>query len=638
MCGISGILYYDQTRTVDSDLIHRMNHIQRHRGPDDAGVWVSGNIGLGQTRLSIIDLSPLGNQPMGNENQRVWITFNGEIYNYLEIREYLLARGHQFRSRTDTEVVLHLWEEKGPRLVEDLRGMFALAIWDADQQVLFLARDRVGKKPLFYAALPDHLIFGSEIKAILQDHDFQAEPDLESIHYYLTYQSVPAPFCAFKGIRKVPPSHYILVRAGDIEVKRYWQLSYLDKFRVDSVAAEKELQAEIIDRLREAVRIRLMSDVPLGAFLSGGIDSSIIVGLMAGLIDQPVKTFSIGFAEGEYNELPYARLVADRYHTDHHEFMVTPDVQALIPELVWHYDEPFADSSAIPTYYVSKLARQFVTVVLTGDGGDENFAGYPRYQNHGEYSLQKEFPGAWQRVFKPDDRYTPFVSGRWRSRIDIRRLLDLNQQRLLYYRRITHFHEGYQPHLYSPEFRQAVSGKYGVDIMLEKYRQALADNFLDATLYTDLHLYLPDTLMTKSDISAMTHSLEARMPFLDHQFLEFVARIPPELKLRGGVEAKYILKKAVESYLPAEIIDRPKMGFAVPLDHWFRAELKEMAYDTLLSAQALQRGYFQPWYIKFMLDRHQEGESWQYLIWNLLMLELWHQVFIDHSLAPPLTT
>jgi asparagine synthase (glutamine-hydrolysing) len=635
MCGIGGIVYVDSDRKVDVHLLEGMNRVQRHRGPDDAGIWTRNNAGLAQNRLSIIDLSPAGNQPMGNENGRIWITFNGEIYNYREIRTDLLAKGHQFRSQTDTEVVLHLWEERGERLVEDLRGMFALAIWDEDQQTLFLARDRFGKKPLFYAALPDRLTFGSEIKAILADQEFKIEPNLEAINYYLIYQSVPAPFCAFKGIQKLAPGHTLVFHSGRIHIQPYWQLSYREPLRIDTPKAEVDLQVELIERLREAVKIRLMSDVPLGAFLSGGIDSSIVVALMAGLIDQPVKTFSIGFTQGEYNELPYARLVADRYRTEHHEFMVTPDILAIIPELVWHYNEPFADSSAIPTYYVAKLARQYVTVVLTGDGGDENFAGYPRYQNKGEYALSAGFPNAWQRIFAPGDRFSPFVSSQRFNWSEIRRLRDLNQQRWLYYRRITHFHEGYQPHLYTPEFRRSVSGIFGVDIMLEKYRQAHVENFLDATLFTDFHLYLPDTLMAKSDIAAMTHSLEARMPFLDHRFVEFAARIPAGLKLKNGNESKYILKKAIEPYLSKELIHRPKMGFAVPLDHWLRAELKEWAYETLLSPRAIQRGYFQTWYVKFMLDRHQEGESWQYLIWNLLMLELWHQMFIDRTLAPP---
>jgi asparagine synthase (glutamine-hydrolysing) len=635
MCGICGILYHDRTRLVSESLIERMNIVLRHRGPDDSGAWVKGNVGLGQARLSIIDLSPLGHQPMCNEDGTVWITFNGEIYNFPELKEDLLRKGHHFRSQTDTETILHLWEELGPACVERLRGMFAIALWDERQQTLFLARDRMGKKPLFYAALPDRFIFGSEIKAILQDEDFEVAPDLEAIHYYLTYQSVPAPYSAFKGVKKLSPAHTLLVKDGKVTIKRYWNLSYRQKRRVVGESGMRDLQEEIIERLREAVRIRLMSDVPLGAFLSGGIDSSIVVALMAGLMDQPVKTFSIGFAEEEYNELPYARMVAERYHTDHHEFIVKPDAQAIFPELVWHYNEPFADSSAIPTYYVSKLARQYVTVVLTGDGGDENFAGYPRYQNLAEYAIKGNYPSWLSRCFNSNPELRLFQRGPRRTLKDMQRLKDLTQDRLLYYQRITHFSEYYQQHLYTPAFFDRLDGKFGVDILLDKYRQSDAAAFLDSTLYVDFNLYLPDTLMTKTDIAGMTHSLEARMPILDHLFMEFVATIPPELKLKDGTISKYILKKAVEPYLPQEVIYRQKMGFGVPTDHWFRNELKEMTYDILLSQRALERGYFNRDYVQSMLDRHQNGENWQYLIWNLLMLEMWHLMFIDQTLAPP---
>jgi asparagine synthase (glutamine-hydrolysing) len=636
MCGIGGILYHDRAQVVSEDLIERMNSVLRHRGPDDFGVWVKGNVGLGQARLSIIDLSPLGHQPMCNEDGTVWITFNGEIYNFPELKEDLLRKGHHFRSQTDTETIVHLWEEEGTRCVEHLRGMFAFALWDERQRCLFLARDRMGKKPLFYAALPDRFIFGSEIKAILQDEDFEVAPDLEAIHYYLTYQSVPAPYSAFKGIKKLPPAHSLLVKDGRETIRRYWDLSYRQKRQVVGEAGLRDLQEEIIERLREAVRIRLMSDVPLGAFLSGGIDSSIVVALMAGLMDQPVKTFSIGFAEEEYNELPYARMVAERYKTDHHEFIVKPDAQAIFPELVWHYNEPFADSSAIPTYYVSKLARQFVTVVLTGDGGDENFAGYPRYQNIGEFGFKSRYPSWLSRFFVDYSKLRQFHRSWCHPRENLRRLKNLTRERLLYYQRITHFSEYFQRDLYTPAFLDMLDGKFGVDIMLDKYCHSDAAAFLDSTLYLDLNLYLPDTLMTKTDIAGMAHSLEARMPLLDHPFMEFVASIPPELKLKDGTISKYIFKKAVEPYLPHEVIYRRKMGFGVPTDHWFRNELKDMAYDTLLSQRALERGYFNRDYVQSMLNRHQSGENWQYLIWNLLMLEMWHLMFIDRTSLIPI--
>ena len=635
MCGIFGCIYKDTSRPVNPELLERMGKVLHHRGPDNVGVLAKGNVGLGHTRLSIIDLSPLGNQPMSNEDGSVWITCNGEIYNFPDIKNYLIGKGHRFRSHADTEVIVHLWEEEGARCVERLRGMFAFAIWDDNSKSLFIARDRVGKKPLFYAMFPDRFLFASEIKAILQDPLVKREPDIEAIHHYLTYQSVPSPFCAFKGIRKLPPAHCLLLKNGSVERVRYWKLSYRDKFRIKTGRDIADLENETIDRLREAVRLRLMSDVPLGAFLSGGVDSSIVTALTAGLIGEPVKTFSIGFEQDEYNELPYARMVAGRYGTEHHEFIVTPDAEGIFPELVWHYDEPFADSSAIPTYYLCKLAKQHVTVILNGDGGDENFAGYPRYTNDGEFSPKRDFASSLKRWLKRQGMWVAFACSGNGLRASVKRLRSLKQRRLLYYYMITHFHEFYKSRLYSENMKKMTDGIFSVDIMLDKYLHSNADDFLDATLGLDFELYLPDTLMTKVDIASMAHSLEARSPFLDHEFMEFAAKIPPDLKLKRGREGKYILKRAVEPYLPHDVIYRNKMGFGVPIDHWFRGELKGMAYDVLLSRRAIERGYFRRDYIEGMLDRHQKGAKWHYHIWNLLMLEFWHLMFIDGVPSPP---
>ena len=635
MCGICGIVYTDPERQVDPGLLERMARVQAHRGPDDQGIWQKNNVGLGHVRLSIIDLSPLGHQPMTNEDNSVWITFNGEIYNFLELRDELQQKGHQFRSRTDTEVIVHLWEEDGVKCVDRLRGMFAFAIWDDREKVLFLARDRMGKKPLFYAMLPDRFLFGSEIKAILQDPDIKPEADLKAIHYYLTYQSVPAPYCAFRGFSKLPAAHCLLVKQGKGSPQRYWKLSYKDKLSVNGARAERDLQEEVIERLREAIRIRLVSDVPLGAFLSGGIDSSMVVALMTGFFDQPVKTFSISFSQDEYNEAAYARMVAERYHTDHHEFQVTPDARAIFPELVWHFDEPFADPAAIPTYYVSKLARQHVTVVLNGDGGDENFAGYPRYIKNGALDGQAGiFPllRGWLGDFFG---WQAFVRQQrlWK---DPEALTSFTPRLFSYYWRITHIHELHQDRLYTADMKAATAAHPAFRLMLEKYRGSDARAFVDALLNLDLELYLPDTLMPKVDIASMAHSLEARAPMLDHHFLEFTAKIPADLKLKNGNQSKYIFKKAAEPFLPGEIIYRPKMGFAVPTDHWFRNELKELVFDTLLSPRALGRGYFRKESVEQILAQHQTPDfNWQYLIWNLLMLELWHQMFIDRTLAPP---
>lgn len=629
MCGVSGIIYKDSGRVVSEDLLRKMNEVVAHRGPDDSGVNVCGNVGLAHVRLSIIDLSQLGHQPMSNEDGTVRITFNGEIYNFPELRKRLETQGHIFRSHTDTETVVHLYEEEGETCVEHLDGMFAFAIWDNRKKILFAARDRMGKKPLFYADLKDRFVFASEIKSMIQDPGFKAEPDLQAIYHYLAYQSVPSPMSAFKGVRKLPPAHSMTYKDGILTVKRYWKLSCAEQFKITNEMQEIDLQHEIIDRLKTSVKQRLMSDVPLGAFLSGGIDSSIVVALMAEIMDRPVKTFSIGFKEEEYNELPYARMVAERYKTEHHEFIVTPDAKDIIPKLVWHYNEPFADSSAIPTYYVSQMARQFVTVVLTGDGGDENFAGYSRYRRspvHEEGVAKSVLRRIYNRVSLKSFMGSGFFK-------DIRRLRNLTPEKLAYYYRITHFHEHYQEKLLTPGFRAGLGGVKSVDYMLGIYAESEAKDFLSATLELDFAHYMPDTLMVKGDIAAMAHSLETRMPMLDHHFIEFAAKIPSALKLKNGTECKYILKKALEPYLPKDIICRKKMGFGVPIDHWFRNELKEMTYDVLLSSAAMNRGYFSRAYIQSVLDKHNQntGESWHYLIWNLLMLELWHLMFVDKT-------
>ncbi len=633
MCGIYGYAYFDSSRKADPEILSEMGTVLQHRGPDNMDMLIRGNIGFGHTRLSIIDLSSQGNQPMTNEDGSIIITYNGEIYNFVELKGELEKKGHIFRSHTDTEVIIHLWEEEGVDCLERFRGMFAFAIWDTNRKILFLARDRLGQKPLFYHIDKDKIVFGSEIKAILKAPDIKREPDMEAIHHYLNYQSVPSPFCAFKGMKKLPPAHFLLLKEGRGEPRRYWKLSYSNKLSVNGEKERISLQEEIIERLKESVKLRLVSDVPLGAFLSGGLDSSIITALMADIMDQPVKTFSIGFTQDEYNETQYARMVAKRYATDHHEFIVTPDARSIFPELVWHYNEPFADSSAIPTYYVSKLAREYVTVVLNGDAGDENFGGYPRYKNVDEFAIRKDFPSFLKRLFTQKKTWPAFCgSGFLKNFV---RLQSLNQERLLYYYRITHFHELYKSRLYTDLMKNLMGGNFSVDLLLERYRQSDAGDFLDSTLDLDFGLYLPDTLMVKIDIASMAHSLEARSPFLDHKFIEFVARIPSSLKLKDGIKSKYILKRAAEPYLPSEVIYREKMGFGVPIDHWFRNELKDMVYDILLSKSAIERGYFKKEYIEDLLNRHQKGENWQYLIWNLLMLELWFLMFIDRSWSEP---
>lgn len=645
MCGICGKINFN-SRPVNEALLKGMTSCLSHRGPDDGGIYLNNrqsaasyelsamsyqpSVGLGHRRLSIIDLSPLAHQPMSNENGSVWIVYNGEIYNFLSLREDLIKKGHIFRSKSDTETIIHLYEEYGVECLKHLRGMFAFAIWDERGKSFFLARDRVGKKPVYYLHSQDTFVFASEIKSILQDESIQKRPDYTAIHHYLTYQAVPSPWTAFEGIKKLPPAHYLILKNGQVEVKRYWKLSYLPKHEMDL----RGYKDEIIERLKEAVRIRLISDVPLGAFLSGGIDSSAVVAMMAGMMAKPVKTFSIGFKEDAYNELKYARMAAEKFKTDHTEFIVEPDAVEMLGKLVWHYNEPFADSSAIPTYYVSKLAREHVTVILNGDGGDENFAGYGRYAaNEFSIMLHRFFPAAAAKALLP--LVMLFPHGRdpknffWKLKRFLQEYAKSPEMRNAHW--LSHFITEMKKWLYTDDFSSKVSSADSFGLLMGKYSDAPADNFLDRTLYADVMMYLPDDLLVKVDVASMANSLEARSPFLDHEFMEFAARIPAELKLKGRT-TKYILKEALKGILPDEILLREKMGFGVPIDRWFRNELKGLAYDTLLSDKAIQRGYFKKEAVKKILDEHTSNKwNWHNHIWNLLMLELWHRMFIDKS-------
>ncbi len=629
MCGIAGKLYFDPARPVEREVLERMNAVQVHRGPDDAGIHCQGPVGLAHRRLSIIDLSPAGHQPMANEDGTIWIVFNGEIYNFQDLRPGLIERGHRFRSRTDTEVILHLYEEHGVGCLPYLRGMFAFAIWDAPRRQLFLARDRLGKKPLCYQWDEDAFRFASEAKAILQDPAVSVRPDPEGISLYLTYGYVPSPISAFQGLCKLPPAHYLICRDGEVEAVRYWRLRRDRKQHRPEVEWCEEIRA----RLEEAVRLRLISDVPLGAFLSGGIDSSAVVAMMSRASSSAIKTFSIGFDQPEYDELTYARRVAERFGTDHHELVVRPDAVAILPKLSWHYDEPFGDSSAVPTYYVAQMTRQYVTVALNGDAGDENFGGYDRYVANLLAASFDGWPGAglFRRGIRWGLRLLP-GSGRrtsllYRGRRFLEGLTEPPERR--YARWICHFYGDRKAELLHPEFRRILGEDDVLEILLAAYRESDAPDFADATLGVDAALYLPDDLLVKVDIASMAHSLEARSPFLDHEFMEFAATIPSDLKVRGR-EKKIILKRALTGLLPDEILHRPKMGFGVPIDHWLRHELKDLAYDTLLSPRAQARGYFRPEAVQRLLDEHTRGTaSWHYLLWTLLMLEIWHRTFVD---------
>ncbi len=626
MCGIAGRVNFRSRRPVEPSLVQSMCDLLAHRGPDDHGVYTDQHVGLGHRRLSILDLSPSGHQPMADPSRRLWLTFNGEIYNFLEIRRELEQEGFTFCSRSDTEVILAAYAHWGVECLGRLRGMFALGLWDWNTQTLLLARDRVGKKPLHYWLDGDGIAFASEPKAFLADPGFEPAADASALLHYLAYQSVPSPQSAFKGLQKLPPGHFLLVRDGKVDVQRYWRLNYEPKQKID----ERELPSLLLAQIRDAVACRLISDVPLGAFLSGGIDSATVVALMAQTGGGRVKTFSIGFPEEEYDELPFARQVAKRFGTDHHEFVVTPQVHDILPKLVWHYNEPFADPSAIPTYYLSQLTREHVTVALNGDGGDESFGGYTRYLPLSRAAGFWNLPAALRRAGVAASRSTATMQPlphRIQNWLEINGLGPQHQHIV----RSMQLKPTLRAALCTPEFLSA-AGAPPPELLLETaFAETDARDHVDAMMAVDVAHYLPDTLLVKVDIASMAHGLEARSPFLDHQLMEFVARLPADAKIRGTA-LKYALKQAVRGLIPDEIIDRKKKGFSVPIRRWFRQELKGFLYDTLLSSRALQRGYFRPKALRAMLDQHVAGTcDWHDELWNLSMLELWHQRFIDQK-------
>ena len=622
MCGIAGWA----GRPGEPGLLERMGTVLAHRGPDDRGQMVRARAGFAFRRLSIIDVAG-GNQPIENEDGSAAILMNGEVYNHHELRRGLLERGHRLRTRSDVEVVLHLWEEERERCLDHLRGMFAIAIWDEREGTLFLARDRVGKKPLYHCGLPDGtLVFGSEIKAILQHPDVCRKPDLAAIDHYLTLQYVPSPLTAFQGIRRLPPGHWLRWRDGVAEVRRYWELRYGPKH----TEPEAELGEELLRLLRESVAIRLESEVPLGAFLSGGIDSSAVVAMAAEASATRLKTFSIGFAAEAFDESPYARLVAERFGTEHHELEVGGGAPELIEDIVWHYDQPFGDSSAIPSFHVARITRPHVTVALNGDGGDESFAGYRRYELVRRAAPLFELPSplrpalygairAGSRVWGPRGRWVAEYAPRGRSEA--------------YLALMRHLSPAKKRWLYQSEALLALPGE--PPPMTELLDRRRSRDLVDAMLEADVNHYLPDDLLVKMDVATMAHSLEARSPFLDHRLMEFVARLPGRLKLRHG-QSKHLLKRALQGILPDEVLDRPKMGFGVPLAEWLRTSLRELVQDTLLSSRALGRGYFRPAAVREMVGAHLAGsDEHRRVLWDLLLLELWLRRFIDAVPAPP---
>jgi asparagine synthase (glutamine-hydrolysing) len=627
MCGIAGMFEPETTMGPYErrEVLRRMCCVINHRGPDDEGFYVEGGVALGMRRLSIIDLFT-GHQPMSNEDGSVRIVFNGEIYNYREIRDELISRGHTFQTGSDTEVIVHLYEDEGEACVERLRGMFAFAIYDRRERKLFIARDRVGVKPLHYAVVGNGIVFGSEIKSLLQHRAVGREINLEAVSDFFSFGYVPDPHSAFRGINKLPPGHTLTFKDSRLTTRCYWDFQYPE--RNDEPARGESYYVERLRELiAESVRLRLVSDVPLGAFLSGGIDSSTVVAMMARAMDRPVKTFSIGFTESSFDELDYARIAARHFSTDHYEFVVTPDVCKIVEEIVWHHDEPFADVSSIPTYIVSKMAREHVTVALSGDGGDELFAGYERYLVDESRAKFERVPGFIRRgVLLPLSSALPH--GAYGKNFLRNVALDAGAR---YVDSISYFNEEKKRGLLSTEFLRAIIGRDSSEGFRRIYAAPASKERIDHLLYLDSKTYLPGDIMTKVDRMSMAHSLEAREPLLDHKLIEFVAQIPASLKLRGS-ETKSILKRAVRGLIPDEIIDRRKQGFGVPIKKWFKKDLREMLMDTLTGSRARQRGYFNPGAVEAILDEHMRGrrDNSRHL-WGLLTLELWHRQFIDRQ-------
>jgi asparagine synthase (glutamine-hydrolysing) len=651
MCGIAGVFYRGGDK-VDPQVLVRMTRTLAHRGPDEEGYFLNsmtpgawaqsdvtrdatlrghidggpGHVGLGHRRLAIIDLSS-GQQPLSNEDGTVWVTFNGEIYNFQSLVAELEAKGHRFRTRSDTEVIVHAWEEWGEEAVKRFRGMFVFALWDERRQTLWVARDRVGKKPLYYLLDDDRLVFASEIKAILEMPGVSRDLDVTALSDYLSLLYVPSPKTIFKSIRKLPAAHQMMVTRDRVNISSYWDLT----FQPRSSASEGRIVEDLLGLLEEATRMRMISEVPLGAFLSGGVDSSAVVSMMAGASERPVLTNSISFSVAKYNEVEYARRVAELYKTDHHEFHVTPEAIRVIEKLAWHYDEPFADSSAVPTYYVSETARKRVTVALSGDGGDENFAGYRRYWfDQRENSVRGLVPAALrQPLFSalgrlyPKADYLPqifrgkaFLSNIARDPVDA------------YFFSVSAFSPEDKHAVLGEDVRRRLTDYRTSDLFHEVYGQAQADDHLSKVQYLDIKTYLCEDILTKVDRASMAVSLEVRCPVLDHVFMEYAAGIPPELKLKGS-DSKHIFKKALRGRLPEDILYRPKMGFGVPVAEWLRKDLRGYARGLVLDGGATRR-YLDTANVERLWREHESGlRNRATELWAIMMLNLWHRRFVD---------
>lgn len=626
MCGICGEVGNRYGYSVDALLINHMTDSLTHRGPDDEGYYVHEMVGLGQRRLSVIDLQT-GHQPISNEDGTVWIVLNGEIYNFKILREELLRAGHTFKTASDTEVIVHLYEENGADCIKKLRGMFAFALWDDKKKLLMLGRDRLGKKPLFYAHHDESLLFASEIKALFCDNRIQRKLNPSSLHDFLSFKFIPQQEDLFKGIFKLPPASYLLVQEGKIKSFCYWNLEYKTDYSMseeDAVAGSEEI-------LAQAVQSRMISDVPIGAFLSSGLDSGMIVALMSKFSSNPVNSFSIGDKTEGFNELPGAKIISDKFHTFHNELLVHPEAIKILPDLIWHLDGPYADVPALPMYYVAKLAREHVKVVLTGDGGDESFAGYDRYIANKvltryrclPVTLRKKFIPAFLSLFKEKT-----ARKSWRQTLRWFNTMSMVPENESYAHGISFFsfENDSKNQLYTDNFRQTVTGMESMEGILSRFSDNQILESLNKMMFCDLMIRVPEYSCIKIDRITMMHGLEARSPFLDHELVEFAATIPPGLKLKNG-KRKYLLKQIAKKYLPADIVQLPKKGFGSPINSWLRGELKNFSCNLLQNSLLVKHNLFNQQYINTLLDSHaaqrvNNGNK----IWSLVNLEIWYRI------------
>jgi len=650
MCGICGFV-----GNKDENLLKRMLGVLSHRGPDDEGIYfgrckrpgANGKaVGLGHKRLSIIDLSLAGHQPMSNEDGNIWITYNGEIYNFHELGERLKVKGHRFKSKSDTEVIIHAYEEWNEDCVNKLRGMFTFALWDANNEKLFLVRDRVGIKPLYYSQFQDKFFFASEIKSLLQYEGFERSIDYQGLFYFLAFLYIPAPLTIFKNIKKLPAGHMLIYENGNIEIKKYWDLAKKKseaplKGLWPNGASRHEMpdvryvKTKAYELMKETVESHLISDVPLGVFSSGGMDSSTVVGLMSKLSSKPVKTFSIGYGkEAEsYNELEYARILAKHFKTDHYEFILDPDIMEILPKVVWHLDEPFADSSAILTYLISEAAKRHVTVALTGIGGDEVFGGYPRYIGAilAEYYARIPF-----QIKKKGSRWVEYLPESSKSRNIpgwIKRFIRAGPlpEDLRYISWISFLNPSKKEAIFTQDFLSGLDSFDPLRLHQNYYNTLETDNELKKIFYLDTKTYLPDDLLMMGDKMGMANSLEIRVPFCDHEVVEFAFSIPTELKFKG-FKLKALMKQAFSELLPPQIIHREKRGFMVPISQWFKKELKPFTLKLLSEENVRKRNILRYDYVKWVLDRHFSGkQNLSDQIWAILTLEIWYRIYIDNS-------